>query len=66
MLRFNRKQRIATSESLRQVGNLAVGGLVIGQFVGNRPLSLPLAIVGVTMWTMLNLLGIVLLAGDQE
>jgi len=66
MLRFTRKQRTALSETVRQVANLTVGGLVIGQFVGVRPLSFTLAAVGIALWTMLTLFALVLLVGDEE
>ena len=66
MLRLNPKQRTTLSESLRQVGNLTFGGLVVGQFVGSRPLSWSLLIAGATMWMILVLAGIVMLAGEEE
>jgi peptidoglycan/LPS O-acetylase OafA/YrhL len=65
MLRLNRKQRTAVSESVRQIGTLTFGALVLGQFVASRP-SWSLLLLGAASWIMLTLVGILLLAGEES
>jgi hypothetical protein len=66
MVRLNQKQRTALGETLRQVGNLSIAALVLGQFVGNRPLSWPVLGAGAGAWVGFVAAGILLLAGDES
>ena len=65
MVRLNRKQRSALSDTARQVGNLTFGALVLGQFVGNRPVSWGLIASGGIASIALAMMGILLLAGEE-
>ena len=40
MLDFNRRQRALAADKLLDVGNVAVGGMVFGQFLADRPFSI--------------------------
>lgn len=66
MLRLNRKQRTAMSETTRQVGNLALAALVFGQFVGSRALSWHLLVLGVLLWATSFACGVFLLKGSES
>jgi hypothetical protein len=66
MVRLNQKQRIALGETLRQVGNLSAAALVLGQFVGNRPLSWPVLVAGASAWVGFVAAGILLLTGEES
>ena len=52
MLRVATRQRAALSETLREFANLAVAALVLGQFIGTRPLSWRLMGVGALVWLL--------------
>ena len=53
MLRFSKEVRVFVAESLRDVANLAMGAMVFGQFLSDRPFSLLVAAGGVAVWTVL-------------
>ncbi len=65
MLRFNRRQRTALGETLRQVGNLAAAALVLGQFVGDRSLSWRVLFAGTVAWMVFVAAGLFFLAGEE-
>lgn len=50
MLELRRRQREVLIEKLPDMANIAAGGLVFGQFLGERPCSLALALFGITCW----------------
>jgi len=52
MLRFNRARRTVLSDTLRELANLVVAALVLGQFAGGRR-SLLLIFGGMTAWVLL-------------
>jgi len=60
MLDFNRRQRALAADKLLDVGNVAVGGMVFGQFLADRPFSIALAIVGLSVWVTLFVLSVAL------
>jgi hypothetical protein len=60
MLRLKTRQRAVFAETLRELANLAAGALVLGQFVGQRPLSFRMVLGGVALWFVLVGLAIVL------
>jgi hypothetical protein len=53
MLRLKKQQRAVLVETLREPANLAAGALVLGQVVGERPLSPWLVLGGVAVWFVL-------------
>jgi hypothetical protein len=50
---LNRKQRTLLADKLCDGGNLAVGALVFGQFLGQNPFSPVVGILGLCSWTAL-------------
>ena len=65
MLRFSERQRAVWIDTLSQTANLALAGMLFGQFVSERPFSTGLAIGGVCAWGAL-LLWSTLLARDKK
>ena len=65
MIVLNRRQRAVLSDKLPDVANVAAGALVFGQFLGGRPFSLRLAVVGFALWILFVVCS-VLLAGGSE
>ena len=64
MLRLKPRRRAVLSETFRELANLAAGAMVLGQFVGQQPLSFGALLAGVAMWV--TLVGLALLyAGDK-
>jgi len=64
MLRLKPRRRTVLSEAFRELANLAAGAMVLGQFVGQQPLSFGVLLAGVAMWV--TLVGLALLyAGDK-
>jgi hypothetical protein len=51
-------------DKLPDTGNLALGALVFGQYISDRPFSLRLAIVGCVGWVALFAWG--LLLGEKD
>jgi hypothetical protein len=45
-----REQRRMLIDKLPDAANLSLGALVFGQFLGERPFSIPLAILGLVTW----------------
>ena len=50
MIRFERRQRSALSETLRELANLAAAALGLGQFVMVQPFSPLLMLMGIGFW----------------
>jgi hypothetical protein len=46
-------QRAVLSETFRELANLAGGAMVLGQFVGERPLSAGIVLIGLLAWMIL-------------
>lgn len=63
MLRLDQAQRTALSETLRELANLVVGALALGQFVAQEPASIWMALAGVFGWLVLVVWGIFLTGG---
>jgi hypothetical protein len=53
MLRLGRRRRDIAAQALREMGNLIGGGLVVGQFIGRGPISIPLLLGGSIAWVVL-------------
>lgn len=58
------EQRRMLMDKLPDAANLALGGLVFGQFLADRPFSIALAIVGMTTWA--GLLGGAFVLGRER
>lgn len=58
MLRLDQSRRNALSEPLRDLANLVVGALTVGQFVGEQPPSVRLILFGAFGWLFLVVWGI--------
>jgi hypothetical protein len=65
MLRLDQGQRTALSETLRELANLVVGALTLGQFVGAQAPSIWLILAGLALWLILIVWGL-MLAGDKS
>ena len=60
MIRFERRQRSALSETLRELANLAAAAFVLGQFVMSQPLSWGLMLLGIVLWVAFVGVGLML------
>jgi hypothetical protein len=50
MVRFSNEQRVFVAEGLRDIANLAAGGMVFGQFLADRSFSPFIALGGILVW----------------
>ena len=64
MIRLKPRQRTALGETLRELANLVAGALVLGQFVGERRLSIWSVLAGIAAWFVL--VGLVLLLAGEK
>ena len=53
VLRFSKEQRVLLVDKLPDLAQVAVGALVFGQFLGERPFSYMLAAAGYVVWIAL-------------
>lgn len=53
MVDFDSKQRTLVADKLFDVASVAVGGMVFGQFLTERPFSILLAVIGLAIWVTL-------------
>jgi hypothetical protein len=60
MIRFDRRQRAALSETLRELANLAAAAFVLSQFVTSQPFSWGLLAMGIAFWVAFVGFGLVL------
>ena len=63
MVRLTDAQRAVLVQAFPAVAHLAVGGLVFGQFLRDRPFSIGLALAGVGVWLWLVGFAVVLARG---
>lgn len=66
MLRLKSRQRGVLVEKVPDVANLAAGSMFFGQFLTDRPFSLPLAIWGMVAWAALWIFTLVLAEDDGQ
>jgi len=66
MLDLKQAQRNMLADKLPDAANLAAGALFFGQFLGDQPFSLILAVFGITAWTVLIAWALVLAGGKSE
>jgi hypothetical protein len=64
MLRLDQTQQTALGDTLRELANLVVGALALGQFVGQQPPSIWMAFVGIFACVLLVASGL-FLTGDR-
>ena len=64
MLRLNVRQRTMLVEKVPDLANLAMAGLVFGQFLGTEAFSIRVALGGVVVWIIGTVFALVL-AGEQ-
>jgi hypothetical protein len=50
MLDWDPRQRSLVADKLFDAGNIAAGGMLFGQFVADRPFSVALGIIGLSIW----------------
>jgi hypothetical protein len=65
MLRLKPRQRVALSETVRDLANLVAGALVLSQFVGQEPLSWQLILAGIASWVVMVSIALVLVREKQ-
>ena len=53
MLRLTRRRRDVIVDKLPDAANIALGALVFGPFLSDRPYSLILAVIGLGIWSSL-------------
>jgi len=66
MLRLSSRRRGILAETLRELANLCVGVLALGQFVGTRPWSFWLVLAGVAWWFVLVGLALLFAEGHDN
>jgi hypothetical protein len=64
MVEFTNEQRQMLIDKLPDAANVAAGALLFGQFLSERPYSIPLAGAGLAIW--LTLVGLSFLLGGKE
>lgn len=65
MVGLTREQRRMLIDKLPDAANLALGALVFGQFLGDRPFSAAVAVLGVVTWAAF-LGGAFILGGESD
>lgn len=53
MLRLTRRRREVLVDKVPDTANVALAALVFGQFLGERPYSLAVGLVGLAIWSAL-------------
>ena len=64
MLRLTVRQRTMLTEKVPDVANLTLASTFLGQFLSDRPVSLTLALAGLSAWTALAVLAFVVAGND--
>lgn len=63
--RYSEDQRARIGEKLLDLGKIAAGALLFGQFISSRPFDLQLAITGVVVVVGLYLVGLRVMRGGE-
>jgi len=50
MLRLTPRRRVLLTEKLPDLANLILASMFLGQFLADRPFSVPLSVVGFVVW----------------
>ena len=53
MLELRKGQRAVLVDKLPDLANVAAGAMTFGQFLGQQPVSLPIAGIGLVLWFIL-------------
>jgi hypothetical protein len=64
MLVLQQDQRLLLAETLRDIGNIAAGAMIFGQFLADQPFSLWVAVGGMTVW--IGLVGCAVLVAGRR
>ena len=59
MLRLGRRRRDIAAQALREMGNFFGGGLVVGQFIRQGSVSIPVLVCGLVAWLVLGIAAVV-------
>ncbi len=62
---YTEDQRGRIGDKLLDLGNIAAGALLFGQFVSDRPFSLPVAVSGFLLVIVLYLTGLRVMRGGE-
>ena len=54
MVGLNREQRRISADKLPDMANVAVGGMVFGQFLSDRAFSPLVAVSGLVLWVLVK------------
>jgi hypothetical protein len=65
MLGLNPEQRAVIVDKWPDLANLAMGGLVFGQFLSDEPFSLRVALGGVAVWIAMMMVVLKLAGGPR-
>jgi len=65
MLRLKPRQREMLADKLPDLANVGAAMFVLGQFVGQQPLSPPLFLAGLAMWALLNAVAFSVAGGTE-
>ena len=65
MLRLKPRQREMLADKLPDLANVGAALFVLGQLVGQQPLSLPLFVTGLAMWAVLIAVALSVAGGTE-
>ena len=65
MLRLKAGQRQMLVDKVPDFANLVIGALFLGQFLGDGPFSLALALFGIAAWTVLTVFALAVAAMED-
>lgn len=65
MLRLTSRQRAILVEKVPDLANLTLASTFLGQFLGEGPFSVAVAVPGIGAWIVMMILDLVL-AGDEQ
>ena len=60
VLDLNPRQRALVADKVFDVGNVAAGGMLFGQFLAQRPFSIVLGLAGLGLWLTCFVLSVAL------
>ncbi len=60
VLDLSSRQRALVADKLFDAGNVAVGGMLFGQFLADRPFSVLLAVTGLAIWLTFFIVSVLL------
>jgi hypothetical protein len=66
MLVWNREQRVLLADKLSDMANIAAGGLIFGQALGDTPFSAAMALAGLAIWLFISWCALFLAGGSSH